>query len=835
MRSRLSALVLFFLAVSAFAAEGPRNADDRPDRERARAGRQFLLSPQHVLSDAERAQLAAKGLTVLRPMSDGRYLVRIAPDATVDASDERIRSLEAITPEKKLQRSAYRAAAQGRAFSTVNVIFSDDVPFEDARASILAAGGELVDAFATDFVPLQRIRAKVPSVNLGVLAADERVLTVYGGAPFRPKTYNQTQAILADVAPLAAAPYNLAGDGLVLSYFELGPAYAAHREFGGRLTVEFKCAATNDDSCNDLSNKAHATHTGGTLIAAGLDPESKGMAPVATLHGFRALDDSPDWLTTKTTTLKTLGVVVDNNSWGVILGWNRDNSGNWIWYGFDEGIGGYESTDAAIDHAARVNGALMVHSAGNEATTGGPKSAPFAHQHVDDNFTVIPGETFCYSNDGSGTDCVAPCSTGLSHCEIDRHPFHTPFGSVGLFASPKNILTVGATSSSPDPVTLKPTIASFSSRGPTRDGRVKPEISAPGVNVRSTLPNDSYGNESGTSMASPLTAGTGALLAQLWKKTFNALPQPVDIKTILIAGAQDLGNPGPDYTFGFGFLDGKASADLIVADNGQGKRIRIDTIAQGAQFQYPLTITSTQNVRVVLGWADPEVLNLGDAFAGNTLINDLDVKVLDPSGNTTFPYVLNKDIPDANATRGVNTVDNTEEVEIANANPGVYRIVLDGTRVVSPQRFVLIGNGEIGAAIPPCIDPNEPNDSPTAAFGYLSSGVATAGKICGATDVDFFKVRTNSSDPIRVTVNGGDTPLRVTMSANGTAFATMDVGANSTNTLEGSPASILPLPLPTIDVFIKIEPIGTVGTNASYTVTATYTFTPPPHRRATRG
>jgi hypothetical protein len=335
-------------------------------------------------------------------------------------------------------------------------------------------------------------------------------------------------------------------------------------------------------------------------------------------------------------------------------------------------------------------------------------------------------------------------------------------------------------------------------------------------------------------MSSPLTAGTAALMVQQWKKTFNALPQPVDIKTLLIAGAQDIGNPGPDYTFGFGFLNGKASADLVVADNAQGKRIRTDTIAQGAQVDMPMTLATAQNLRVVLGWADPEVLILGDEFADNTLVNDLDVKVIDPSGNPTLPYVLNKVDPTANATRGVNTVDNTEEVEIANAAAGVYHVIITGTRVVSPQRYVLIGNGEVGNALPPCIDPNEPNDTQSAAFGYLSSGVLTNGRICSATDVDFFKVRTNSSNPIGVTVNAGDTPLRVTMSSNGTAFATMDVGANSSNTLQGSPASILPLPLPTVEVFVKIQPIGTVGTNAGYTLTTTYTFNAPPRRRATR-
>jgi len=834
MRIRLAAVVLVLLAVSAIADEQPRAAG-RADRERPLAGRHFLLQPQHVLSDAERAELAAKGCVVLRPMTNGRYLVRLAPDSTVDGNDIRVRSLEPVTAERKMQASAYRAASQGRTFATLNVIFNDETSFEDARAAITEAGGALVDVLATDFVPPQRLRAKVPSANVMKLAGDERVLTVYGGAQYRGVSHNQTQATAADVAPLQAAPYNLNGDGLVLSYFELGPGSAAHQEFGGRLIVEFTCRVTGDTTCTDFSNQAHATHTGGTLIASGVDPESKGMASAATLHGYRALCDGltecgpnagTDWLAIKEKTLKNIGAVADNNSWGVVLGWNRE-SGNWIWYGFDEGIGGYEFTDASIDKAARVNGALMVHSAGNEALVGGPQTAPFAHQHVDDLFKVIAGETFCYSADGSGTDCPTTCSAGPTHCETARHPVHTPYGSVGLLASPKNILTVGATD-------LTKNIANFSSRGPTRDGRVKPEIAAPGTSVRSTLPGNSYGNESGTSMASPLVAGTAALLFQQWKRTFNgATPQPVAIKTLLIAGAQDVGNPGPDYTYGFGFLDGKASADLIVADGGSGKRIRIESAAQGAQFEAPMFITAVQNLRVVLGWSDPEVLVLGDEFIDNTLVNDLDLKVIDPNGNTVLPYILDKTQPAQAATRGVNTVDNTEEVEIPNAASGVYRLIVTGTRVTSSQQFVLIGNGEVGTAVPPCVDGNEPNDTQTAAFGYLPSGQPTVGKICGASDVDFFKVRTNSNDPIRVTVAAGDTPLRVTLSSSIVPPATMDVPANGTNTVETSLGN-LPSPLPTADVFIKIEPIGTVGANATYTTTTTYTFTPPARRRAAR-
>lgn len=851
MRFRHFAVALLLLTTSAFADEQPRNGADRVGGERMR-GRMYVLQPQHALSDSESADLAARGLVVLQPMSEGRYLVRRAPNSSVDETYTRVRSLEPLTEVKKIQPSAYRAAAQGRGFITVNVIFANDVTFEDARATIVAAGGAMADVLSTDFLPPQRIRVRLSPADLSQLAADERVLSVANGARFVPRAYNVSQQAAADVTPLAGAPYNLDGTGLVLSYFELGPGQASHPEFGGRLINEYACKGTSDSTCTDSSNQAHATHTAGTMIAAGTgNAEAKGVAPKATLHGYRALCDGQsecganagaDWLSTKQNTLKSIASVADNNSWGVVLGWDRNDSGGWIWYGYDEGIGGYEFTNAAIDKAARVNGSLMVHSAGNEASTIGPQGAPYAHQHVDDNFQVIANETFCYSSDGTGNDCPAPCTQTPGHCEVARHPVHVPFGSVGLLASPKNILTVGATNNSK-------TIASFSSRGPTKDGRVKPEIVAPGVSVLSTLPTNSYGSESGTSMAAPITAGTAALLSQLWSKVEGSTASPEVLKVVLIAGAQDLGLTGPDYTFGFGFLDGKNSADLIVNDAGSGKRIRLNSLSQGGQFEVPMTLASPGNLRVVLGWADPEVLILGDEFADKTLVNDLDLKVIDPSGNTVLPYVLDKNDPcisttyDPNspvincqpATRGVNNVDNTEEVEIANAPAGTYRVIVNATRIASgSQPFVLVGNGEIGNAVAPCVDATEPNDTAATAFGYLDSGVAQQGKICSQSDVDYFKIRTNTTNPIRVTVAAGDTPLRVTVTGNNVATTTVDVPANGSNTAQTQLALGIS-PIPTTDVLIKVEPIGTIGANASYTVTSTYTYIPAPRRRAAKG
>src|SRR5207248_10786710 len=160
----------------------------------------------------------------------------------------------------------------------------------------------------------------------------------------------------------------------------------------------------------------------------------------------------------------------------------------------EEYIGGYDGTlSAVLDHAAINNETLMLHAAGNEADIEiGPKSSPNAHNHVDSNGHATE-DIYCYSQDGSGTDCpniksfgLELCSTNAAFCEKTRHSKLGPYGSVGWLASIKNVMTVGATTGTTQ-------IATFSSRGPTRDGRVKPEITANGDPLLSTFPDNLYG------------------------------------------------------------------------------------------------------------------------------------------------------------------------------------------------------------------------------------------------------------------------------------------------------------------------------------------------------
>jgi hypothetical protein len=814
--------VLFSLFLAQTVLAGVRDSETPVSDPATRFGKVMILHPSQALTDSDRAELARRGINVRRALTGGRYLARVSNGAALD--DPRIASIEPLTAAKKIQASAFRELGRGKPLAPVSIIFQDDVTFESAREAILEAGGVLDDPFRVSFSVSHRIPAKIPAATLDALAADDRVFLIAGAARPRFRADNAVSAAVAHVNLVQAAPYNLTGEGVTVSEFELAEAQQSHIEFEGRVTVHASGGSGGD--------KQHATHTIGTIVAAGLNAAAKGMAPKARLHQFCL--DTPDnnctgdWPDLKDTELQPLGVVADNNSWGYVLGWADGDDGFRVWVSSDQYYGAYSVEYGApfIDEISIDRNVLFVHSAGNDGNMGFFSSEFAEHRHVDEEGEPITDKIFCYSPAGTGNDCPTLCNGG---CEATRHHTQTPYETMTVTGSAKNAIAVGALNATESTVT----IANFSSRGPARDGRVKPDVVARGVSVLSTIPTDSYTRLQGTSMASPVVTGIAALLTEQWHRTFaGATPKPEQLKALIVAGTTDVGNPGPDYTYGFGMVDAKKSVDLILADGGSGKRIRNLNIAQGATVEMPMAISAAQNIRVLLNWADPPTVLLGDdALTAKALVNDLDVKIIDPSGVTHLPWVLDKVNYTANATLGVNTVDNVEMLDIANAPAGTYRVIVTGSHVAEgPQSAVLVLSADAGAAAPPCRDAIEAigsNDTPATAFGNLVPGQELTGGLCSQTDVDYYKFTATEAGPVSVTVKAGDTPVRATLTANG-INVTVDVPANSSRTLNAN-ATTVPLAFT-----LKIEPNGTVAA-AAYSFTTSFGEAHTlPRRRAVR-
>jgi subtilisin family serine protease len=140
-------------------------------------------------------------------------------------------------------------------------------------------------------------------------------------------------------------------------------------------------------------------------------------------------------------------------------------------------------------------------------------------------------------------------------------------------ASPTNCFSVGSTITDPPY-----TISSFSSRGPSGCGgefAMKPEISAPGSDIYSSVPGGGYGYKSGTSMAGPHVAGVVALM-----KASNPNIDVITIKEVIMATATDLGSPGEDNDYGHGFINayeavlavmgGIGTVEGVITDSGTG-------------------------------------------------------------------------------------------------------------------------------------------------------------------------------------------------------------------------------------------------------------------------
>lgn len=818
------------------------------------AERHVIVTPSHALTDGDRAALASEGIHLQRAVTRGRFIATV-DDAAALAHEPRLARVERLTLAQKINASAWRAAAHESPFAGMKVLFHADVPFAEARNAILTAGGALDDPLTLGYEPLNGVAAHIPASALQTLAADERVFVIYGQRHLKTHLENAAAAALSQVNTVQAAPYSLTGDGIVLANFEFAPLDTSHVELGGRATVEFTCAGSDTD-CKDTDNKQHITHTSGTMIASGVNANAKGMAPKATLHEFRA--DKGNWLTQKNTGLSGISATADSNSWGYTLGWVlcSPNPGGtcaapWEWITDSEDlIGGYSGDlNAVLDHVAFTSGALGIYASGNEATIAGPPSPPYQHVHVDQDDPSFGPTTavYCVSPNGSGTDCATPCRTGTDpwgdpYCETSLHPNHAatadnPGGSVNWLASGKNVMAIGA-------VNTNKIIAGFSSRGPAKDGRVKPDLVAKGAALFSSVYMGTtwdvahgcaaqnvvnYGCAQGTSMSTPVVTGTMAIFAEQWKKTNNgARPLPATLKALAIAGAEDLGNPGPDYTYGFGLLNAKSTVDLIIADNGQGKRIKIDNASTGSTFDYPFTLTSSQDMRVVLSWFDPEVLPIGvEEVAGKTLVNDLDVKIVGPGGSTTLPYVLDLAHPNNNATQGVNTVDNTEEVELKGAPAGTYHVIVSGTNIPQgPTQFILISNADFTLA-PTCVDPTEPNETVATAYS-LPEAVDVNAEICPATDVDHFTFRSTTSGSVQVTIKSADSPLKATLITNGVSGSPISIGAGSTG------AFTVTAPSGTTTYVVRVEANGNLGATGAYTINAKYPLATGPRHRAAK-
>ena len=290
-------------------------------------------------------------------------------------------------------------------------------------------------------------------------------------------------------------------------------------------------------------------------------------------------------------------------------------------------------------------------------------------------------------------------------------------------------------------------LADFSAVGPTDDGRIKPDIVAPGVEI-STTKNTSFSaystNENGTSFAAPAVAGSLNLIRKQHEDIFgtNQMILSSSLRALAIHTATPATTNGaPDYRHGWGAFNAEACAELVkynekdvptpealgippssietnmeiyvispilyassnsiesYYDSPDGPMIRSVAVnynlgtnetraglqyvkdfllPEGEEINFPVTPLGGEPLMVTIAWSDypgtppSAIVNPTNLM----LVNDLDLRLISPSGTTNFPWVLDPANPSAPATKGDNFRDNVEKVLIENPEAGEYTVMV---------------------------------------------------------------------------------------------------------------------------------------------------------------
>lgn len=475
------------------------------------------------------------------------------------------------------------------------------------------------------------------------------------------------------VWPGGSAGTALTGSGMNnrLGEWDGGGVRTSHQEFGGRVTQVDGAPALSD----------HATHVAGTMIAAGIDPNAKGMAYQANLRAFDWNNDEAEM-----TSAGGSGMLVSNHSYGTICAWNFNEGENrWEWWGDasisaveDYKYGYYDDQAAEWDNIALANPFYLIcKAAGNDRN----------NSHTGPHF-VRNGNTWVQSSVPRNTvgpyDCIAGASTS------------------------KNILTVGAVrkignSNSNNGWTQVSDVvmSDFSGWGPTDDGRIKPDVVACGVNVYSSFSgnNTAYSTIDGTSMATPSVTGSLLLVQQHHNNVKGRFMRAATLKALAIHTADEAGTAGPDYANGWGLLN-TAKAVATISDSASNF-IMERTLNNGASYTQQVAAAGDKPIRVTISWADVAGNPVFPSLDNPTkmLVNDLDIRLTRVSDGFVFrPYVLNPASPASAATTGDNVLDNSEQIYLNAPQAGDYTLTVThkGSLSGGSQAYSLIISGIIG-------------------------------------------------------------------------------------------------------------------------------------------
>jgi len=519
-----------------------------------------------------------------------------------------------------------------------------------------------------------------------------------GAMPVYFTTHNVNAAISSGASQLQVSPFSLTGSGVIVGIWDGGGVRTTHQEFaGGRVTI-LDGAALLD----------HSTHVAGTIGAAGVDSLAKGMATSATIQSYEWTNDVSE-MTSRAAAYpgETGKIYLSNHSYGYISGWNYTglSSPRWTWWGLGTTSTGYEDDFGRYNDFVRDDDSLaynapyylMFRSAGNERQDNPSNGQPVS-------LTTSTSSAVSYNSSSH------PAGDGT---------YRNGYDSISFDAVSKNVISIGAVGDAVSGGTRSVAgayMASYSSWGPTDDGRIKPDVVANGEDVYSAFSttNTAYGTYSGTSMATPNASGSAALLIQYFGQQFpGQAMRSSTLKALLIHTADDRGSAGPDYQFGWGLINVKAAADLIKAYHDAPGSLRMTESQMNTTTTlrtHSFTWDGVSPIRATLVWTDPAGVSTTTGESRTSrLVNNLDLKITGPTGTIYQPYVMpfvgdwTSATYAAPAVAGKNDTDNVEQVDVASpVNAGVYvaTVSVDGALTNGLQNYSLLINGSTAAPAP---------------------------------------------------------------------------------------------------------------------------------------
>jgi hypothetical protein len=654
----------------------------------------ILIQSAAPLADAQRDRLTALGVTIQEYVSDNTYLcgykgtdlasIRALPFVTwADVYLRGFKVAASLRPQTAGPAGLLPAAAppaHSNTPHTVDVIFHDDVDTSDDAVKTAVAAAARVDK---DTMPVgqHKVRVVVQEKYLDDLANIDAVRAIQE-VPAVKLRNNVARPILNATVQVNGTTYQ--GDGQIVAVadtgFDEGSHTSPHPAFTGRVKRLYALGRPGKMDDPD----GHGTHVCGSVLGDGTSASMggaiQGTAPRARLvmqsllDRFGGLGGIPiDLHDLFGPPYQNDNARVHTNSWGAVTpGLPYDASAS-------------EIDDFVWSHQDMV----ICFAAGNDGIDGNKDG-------IIDQAQV--------GSESAAKNCI---TVGAS--ESLRPNVESTYGQIRPSSYPKQPIR-------DDPMANRPDgMAAFSNRGPTQEGRIKPDVVAPGTSILSThsraagAPPTIFGTsadpdyffDSGTSMATPLVAGCAAVLRETLVKNGMAKPPAALVKAMLINGAVTLpgqyspseAGPSPNSASGFGRVDLAGSVILPgpnpnagFGNGGPLKQGQSDTITVNIPAQGPGgrpkpgdgdnhhgTMALGATFKITLAWSDP---------AGERLQNDLDLIVVAADGTERHGNM--------GTGNGFDRVNNVEQVVWTNMPAGPAKVTVRAfhiTRFAQPYAY----------------------------------------------------------------------------------------------------------------------------------------------------